>query len=179
MQSKFIIMLKIRYRVFKAQTIFPAVLSRCVHKLSPSSKEPPDAKTVWIFSNEPDPCHGNDEAKRLLMKTVEDAAENGLDFHVWKLPKADDPEAVWGDSIFTDFVSNADCLKEEMDFDFDDMMYRIQQQSNKQRKTLTFPLLLPDWRDNPKCPGIMVDAFRTTQPSKRPLPVAVNQRTSR
>jgi hypothetical protein len=151
---------------------------RCVRKLSPSSKEPPDAKTVWIFTNEADPCRGSEDEQRLLIRAAEDAAENGLDFHVWKLPKAGNEKGTWGDSVFTQFASNVDFLKEEMDFDMEDMMYRVQQQGKKARKSLTFPLLLPDWRENPDCPGILVDAFRTVQVTKRPTPIIVSQRTN-
>lgn len=62
-------------------------LPRCVRTLSPASKELPDSKTVWIFTNQDDPCHGSKDQKTAMDTLKRDCQEAGISLHVLPLPK--------------------------------------------------------------------------------------------
>ena len=51
-----------------------------------TSQNPYDSRTIWIFTNQDDPCYGNEREKEQVIVVAKDAVDNGIDIHVWPLP---------------------------------------------------------------------------------------------
>lgn len=176
------------------------MINRCVNKKATTSKTPGDSKTVWIFTNEDDPCQGSEDEKRLVGMVANDTAGNGIDIQLWPLPKSISTRSssppfrrhVFFDSITTknvhngadsyeDFYLSSSC--ERMDagvvFDFDDMLEDVQRQWKKVRRAYSVPLLLPDFRERPEHPGIQLDFFNIIQIQTKPSAVTIHQLTKK
>jgi hypothetical protein len=163
------------------------VQAKCIKNHATTSKIPADAKTVWIFTNEDDLCSGNVDKKKLMVIVAKDAIENGLDIQVWPLPCSNGAPFCCK-LFFNDITTACDdyqsFLLEQQDdeegaFDLNDMIENALQQWKKVRRVSSLPLLLPDWRDRPDDPGIMVDLFGIVQIQRKPQLVMIHQLTNK
>lgn len=163
------------------------VQAKCVKNHATTSKIPADAKTVWIFTNEDDPCGGNEDETKLMVIVAKDAVENGLDVQVWPLPRFNGAPFC-RKLFFNNITTTRDDLRsfllerqddEEGAFDLDDMIEDVLHQWKKVRRVSSLPLLLPDWRDKPDDPGIMVDLFGIIQIQRKPQSVTIHQLTNK
>ena len=149
---------------------------RCVKKRTASDKAPPDAKTVWIFTNNDNPHSSNREERGLMILTSNDTKENGLDLQLWPLQKVDSSPFDTA-LLYDDFCTTPDQLRAHMDME--ELMEVIRQQAKTIRRAFSLPLLFPDWREQQDPTGIMLDFFRPIQQQKKPLPVWINPDTKK
>lgn len=144
---------------------------RCVKQRTPSDKALPDGKSLWIFTNDDDPLK-DDEDREKIEKAAGDAIENGVEIHVW-------PMKTPFNSDFYDSILTTPVPETEETFDVEDLMDRIQREFRKQRKAFQCPMLLPNWREHPEDPGIMIDFYRPVQIQKKPQPFVIHQQTKK
>jgi hypothetical protein len=167
---------------------FVVITDRCVRNPTPASKQLPDSKSVWIFTNQDDPCHG-DEAKitRIHMAT-RDFQEAGIAIRILPLPKKTSSGVgmiEFDHSIFySNFISPNYCVRVAADskgtVDVEAILDRFDVVTKKRRKYATLPLLLPGWKDRKDSNiGIMLDLFGTVQVRNKPQKIPVHQETNR
>ncbi len=167
---------------------FVVITDRCVKNPTPASKELPDSKSVWIFTNQDDPCHG-DEAKRTrLHMTTRDFKEAGVAIRVLPLPKNTSSEVGMSEFDHSIFYSNFafpnDCVRVATDsngiVDVEAILDRFDVVTKKRRKYATLPLLLPGWKERKdSTTRIMLDLFSTVQVRNKPQKISVHQETNR
>lgn len=162
------------WRLFQLLLVLtnPSFLStRCVKKRTASDKALPDGKSLWIFTNDDNPT-ADDEEPLLIEKATSDLLENDVDIHVWpmKTPFTTD---------FYDSILAAPVETQENIFDMEELMDQIKREFRKHRVAFRLPMLLPNWRDHPEDPGIMIDFFRPIQIQKKPQPKTIHQETKR
>jgi len=85
----------LRSALHEASKIFAN--AKCVKKNATSSSKSInlyDSKTIWIFTNNDNPCHSpmyntttqKEEERQQLLTIAKDAMENGIDMKIWPLP---------------------------------------------------------------------------------------------
>ena len=183
---------------------FKLNLTRHVKTPSASSKQLPDSRTIWIFTNNDDPCKDNEETKNRLRTAKNDCQEGGITINVLPLPKlliSDEEDSSGFDkSIFYNDLTSTSSQKktstEEVkendinvdisyaDFgtadggpavDIDTIVDNFQMGMKKRRKYATVPLLLPGWKGREDNPGIMLDLYSAVQVRSKLAKVAVHQ----
>jgi hypothetical protein len=142
------------------------VVARCVRSPTPASKQPPDSKAVWIFTNQDDPCHGNEDQRKRMYTLKRDYQEAGVAIHVLPLPKRQSSESEgdrsfdWkifyndlmtapndGENYTSDLSADDDDgkLPASAVVDIDTILDRFASGTKRRRKYATLPLLLPGW----------------------------------
>jgi hypothetical protein len=180
--------------------------AKCVRTLSPASKELPDSKTVWIFTNQDDPCYGSKDQKTAMDTLKRDCQEAGISLHVLPLPKRDgsfNREIFFNDLVTgptddseeeystIDPSDEADCGPDVVDgkssktrvvMDIDTILDKFNIATKKRRKYATLPLLLPGWKGRDGAddrPGIMLDLYGVVQVRNKPQKVPVHQENNK
>lgn len=132
----------------------------------------PDGKSLWIFTTDDDPLADEEESSEKVEKAASDLLENGVDVHLMPLKTPFNSE-------FYDSILSSPVETQEDMFDMDDLMDRIKRDFRKHRIALRLPMLLPNWRQKPDDPGIMIDFYRPMQIQKKPQPRTIHQETKR
>ena len=160
--------------------------------LSPASKELPDSKTVWIFTNQDDPCHGSKDQKTAMDTLKRDCQDAGISLHVLPLPKRDG--SFNKEIFFKDLVTRPTDDGEEEEYstidpsktrgvmDIDTILDKFHIATKKRRKYATLPLLLPGWKGCDGAddrPGIMLDLYGVVQVRNKPQKVPVHQENNK
>ncbi|KAL9188308.1 hypothetical protein ACHAXT_006686 [Thalassiosira profunda] len=174
-----------------AQKVFN--YAKCVKTPGPSSKDPPDSKSVWIFTNRDDPLHGDDDQRThqrtKMMRTVRtDCRENNIAVHVMPLPKEGGVKFD-RELFYNEFTSRDNRVEDEENFvqseeggggvlDVEAIVNNFQMSARRKRKYATVPLLLPGWKQRDS-PGIMLDLFGMVQVRSKPAKVSVHQEKNR
>eukprot|EP00581_Thalassiosira_minuscula_P008296 CAMPEP_0183702362 /NCGR_PEP_ID=MMETSP0737-20130205/489_1 /TAXON_ID=385413 /ORGANISM="Thalassiosira miniscula, Strain CCMP1093" /LENGTH=727 /DNA_ID=CAMNT_0025928959 /DNA_START=44 /DNA_END=2227 /DNA_ORIENTATION=- len=173
-----------------AQKIFAT--SKRVKSASASNKQLPDSKAVWIFTNQDDPCHGDESQRaRMLGAVKSDCRDAEIDLHVLPLPKKDADEGVNSEFDKNIFYNNLTSRKkraqddEEIAFvesetgavDVEAIVENFAMGTRKRRRYASVPLLLPGWkvRKAQNQPSIMLDLYGAVQVRNKPVKVAVHQ----
>jgi ATP-dependent DNA helicase 2 subunit 1 len=156
--------ISLRSAFFDCNTIFNE--ATCVKKLSRTSKEAEDSKTVWIFTNEHDPIRSSEQERKLVQCAHRDLVENEVVIRLWALPRAD--RIPFDYKLFYDFIvfdqcqdgdndndnDNAGIIGSqgmlqhspgENDLDLDGLLEQFSQAFGRVRKTQSIPMHLPDW----------------------------------
>ena len=149
---------------------------RCVKTDTPSNKLP-DAKALWIFTNNDNPCSNEGDARQVAA-IAKDASENGIDIYLLPLPPK---EKVFDKSLFYDeMLSNhSEEFAEDGAVDVEAVLESFDRAIRKVRKYSVMPLLLPGWKDREDDPGIMLDVYSMIQLKTKPSPVTVHQELNR
>lgn len=195
-------------RLTSSDLSFPcfSLSARCVRTLSPASKELPDSKTVWIFTNQDDPCHGSKDQKTAMDTLKRDCQDAGISLHVLPLPKRDG--SFNKEIFFKDLVTRPTDDGEEEEYstidpsndadyspgvdgkssktcgvmDIDTILDKFHIATKKRRKYATLPLLLPGWKGRDGAddrPGIMLDLYGVVQVRNKPQKVPVHQENNK
>mmetsp|Transcript_21189 Transcript_21189/g.27294 ORF Transcript_21189/g.27294 Transcript_21189/m.27294 type:complete len:811 (-) Transcript_21189:225-2657(-) len=142
--------------------------------IKPTSKNISDLKTIWIFTNEDDPCSGNEEKKKQIKAYTKDAAENGVNIIVWSMPKLEDGSykpfdrsLLFGEISARGVDSDDHICLSGGKYNVDQMIAQIRRQSRALRRSCTLPLLFPGW-ENKKDVGIQLDLYRLVSIKARP-----------
>ncbi|KAL7547792.1 hypothetical protein ACHAWF_011057 [Thalassiosira exigua] len=166
------------------------VNSKLVKTPGPSSKQPPDSKAVWIFTNQDDPCRTDETQRARLDMLKRDCREADINLHVMPLPKfsRDDGEmSEFDQSLFYNDltapfnrVEDADGLSDSNGtVDVEAILLNFDMGARKRRKQGTLPLLLPGWKDRRDHPGIMLDLYGLVTVRKKPMKYAVHQENNK
>lgn len=141
-----------------------AMAARELYKM----KKPNDVKTVWILSNDSNPCP-SEGLQNVVNNSLEDLRKNGIHVSFWPLPTkhgAVDTAVCWDQFGGLDIV-------------WDDGNALLASEVWKQeRRAFGLPLLLPD-SSSPDDAHIMLDFFRAVKEHKLPPPVKVSSQTGR
>lgn len=150
--------------------------ARCVKADSPSNKLP-DAKVLWIFTNNDNPCSNEGDARQ-LSAVAKDASENGIDIHLLPLPPK---EKEFDKSLFYNDVlsDSSEEFAEEGGVNVEAVLESFDKAIRKIRKYSVMPLLLPGWKDIGDSPAIMLDIYSRIQVKTKPSPVTVHQELNR
>ena len=149
-----------------------------------------DTKSLWIFTNQYDPCQGNDREQKQSLVLANDVAENGIEIHLWPLGN------IFRTPIFYDKIDvlpkyhafgiptsphDPQHLQNGYDnaFNLGDVLDEVQNNWKKIRKLQSLPFLFPDWKLRPQKPSIMLDLYPLIRLKRKPIPVIVNQKTNR
>mmetsp|Transcript_11578 Transcript_11578/g.25067 ORF Transcript_11578/g.25067 Transcript_11578/m.25067 type:complete len:773 (+) Transcript_11578:166-2484(+) len=163
--------------------------AKCVKKQAATSKNPGDSKSLWIFTNEDNPCKDKEVEKEQVVIVAKDAVDNGLEINVWPLPRLNAPSP-FDRTKFFDLITTKDVYSEpsyientegfaQGEMDLDDLLEDIDRSWKKVRKAQTLQLFLPGWENRPANPGIMVDLIRPVQVKRKPVAITVNQATNK
>ena len=114
----------------------------------------------------------DEDGREKIEKAASDVIDNGIDIHIWpmKTPFRTD----FYDSILTSPVETQQDI-----FDMEELMDRIKREFRKQRVAFRCPMLLPNWRDRPDDPGIMIDFYAPLQIQKKPQAITIHQKTKK
>mmetsp|Transcript_44054 Transcript_44054/g.93790 ORF Transcript_44054/g.93790 Transcript_44054/m.93790 type:complete len:711 (+) Transcript_44054:140-2272(+) len=164
-----------------AQKIFGS--SKHVKTPAPSSKQLPDSKTVWIFTNQDDPCRDNEGQRTRMDALRKDCRDADIAVHVLPLPRKDarGGEGGFDRTIFYDgFTTPYKLDQGEVDsddgvVDVEAVVENFAMGTRKRRKYATLPLLLPGWKERPDHPGIMLDLYSLVQVRSKPQKITVHQ----
>lgn len=149
-----------------------------------------DTKSLWIFTNQDDPCQGNEREQKQTLVLANDVAENGIEIHLWPLGN------IFRTPIFYDRIDvlpkyhafgiptvphDSQTLQKgnHNAFNLGDVLDEVQNNWKKIRKLQSLPFLLPDWKSHPNKPNIMLDLYSLIRLKRKPIPVIVNQKTNR
>ena len=137
--------------------------AKCVKTVS--SRDIEDSKTVWIFTNQDDPAHGDGEQREVMQSVCKDLEENDVGVKLWALPKVEG-EGVGAGGLFDrgkfyDYITTVDeeDADEEHDGDgdndggeanrhdlnLDQLLEQFCITWEKTRKMQSIPMYLPDW----------------------------------
>ena len=158
-------------------------------KQAATSKSPGDSKSLWIFTNEDNPCKDKKAEREQVVIVAKDAVDNGLEINVWPLPRLN-ATSTFDRAKFFNLITTKDVYSEpsyientegfaQGEIDLDDLLEDIDRSWKKVRKAQTMALFLPGWETRPANPGIMVDLIRLVQIKRKPVPVTVNQATNK
>lgn len=173
----------LRAALLQANEIF--LNAKCVKKDSPSYKGPPDTKTIWIFTNQDDPCYGRDDEKNQVEKIIQDVTQNGIEIKVWPLPNASG--SVFDRTLFYSRINNEEQIEEELQYALDpskrsvnltDFLSQVNQQWKKRRPFRGISMVLPGSM-SVESNAIALDLYRLVQPQTKPTPVSVHQQTNK
>lgn len=144
-------------------------------------------KTIWIFTNEDNPCYGNEEEKKHLIVCANDVVDNGVDIYAWPLPRLSSITFDW--SVLFNCITTKDSYtdetslllrKENVPFTtLDDILSLIQQQWKKSRRSFSVPLLFPGYEERVNDPGIQLDFFLPVSIQRMPGYVMVHQESTK
>lgn len=167
----------LRQALVDANKIFDA--AKCVKTLRPSSKDLPDSKSIWIFTNQDNPCY-NEFDKIQTIIHAKDMKDSAVDIHVMPMPKTagDFDKAL----LYNDLLSPVS-LHEDVNcfetnggtLDIDDVLENFGHFARKVRKYASVPLFLPGWKEREGQPGIMLDLYSMVRERKKPVPISVHQ----
>lgn len=164
--------------------------AKCVKKNPATSRRPDDSKTVWIFTNDDDPCRdlGPDEVRRVEV-TVKDVANNGVHVRLYPVPVSDRCRRRRGPLPRSNHDHQTNGGFDRGIF-YDRVLTEPEDAGHKWkrvRKAFTLPLLLPNQfgdasrggrNHHHRCRNVLLDFFRLTTP-RTPRPVDVSTETSR
>lgn len=73
---------------------------------------------IWIFTNQDDPCYGNEEEKKQVAKIANDVIQNGIQIKLWNLPVASDhpSKSLFDRTLFYDRIVHT---KDDEDYDYE------------------------------------------------------------
>jgi hypothetical protein len=143
--------------------------AKCVRQ-RPSKGQPPDSKSIWIITDNDNPYLGKDDSDvTSCIKAAENFRSSGMDIFVLPLGRKKFIHETFWDKVVSR-PESAPMLNESEDAmsNLDSLVEMIQAQWAPSRKQFSLPLLLPDWRDHPDSPGIMLDFFRPVNIRKKP-----------
>jgi non-homologous end joining protein Ku len=170
----------LRQALVDANKIFEA--AKCVKMLGPSSKDLPDSKAIWIFTNQDNPCSSEFDKIQTIThaKDLKDAA---VDIHVLPMPKksGDFDKSLLYKDLLSQVSLNADvdCFEnKDGTLDIEDVLENFGHFARKVRKYAYVPLFLPGWKQREVDPGIMLDLYSLVRERKRPVPITVHQEKS-
>jgi non-homologous end joining protein Ku len=170
----------LRQALVDANKIFEA--AKCVKMLGPSSKDLPDSKSIWIFTNQDNPCSSEFDKIQTIThaKDLKDAA---VDIYVMPMPKksGDFDKALLYKDLLSQVSLNADvdCFEnKDGTLDIEDVLENFGHFARKVRKYAYVPLFLPGWKEREGGPGIMLDLYSVVRERKKPVPITVHQEKS-
>lgn len=155
---------------------------------TPASKQLPDSKSVWIFTNQDDPCHGDDAKSARIQMVTRDFQEAGVVIHILPLPKKSSSGVGTIEFDHSIFYSNLESFKDYVHVasdsngivDVEAILEIFDVGTKKRRKYATLPLLLPSWEERKdNVTGIMLDLYSTVQVRNKPQKIPVHQETNR
>ena len=171
----------LRQALVDANKIFEA--AKCVKMLGPSSKDLPDSKSIWIFTNQDNPCSSEFD-KIQTITHAKDLKDAVVDIHVMPMPKksSDFDKAL----LYNDMLSHnrldedVDCFENNNDgsLDIEDVLEKFGHFARKVRKFAYVPLFLPGWKEREGDPGIMLDLYSVVRVRQKPVPITVHQEKS-
>uniref|UniRef100_A0A6U3Y072 SAP domain-containing protein n=1 Tax=Skeletonema marinoi TaxID=267567 RepID=A0A6U3Y072_9STRA len=170
----------LRQALVDANKIFEA--AKCVKMRSPSGKDLPDAKTIWIFTNQDNPCSSEFD-KIQTITHAKDLKDATVDIHVMPLPKKSgdfDKTFLYNDLLSPISVQeDVDCFADNSGtLDIEDVLEHFGHFARKVRKYAYVPLFLPGWKEREGDPGIMLDLYSVVRERKKPVPITVHQEKS-
>jgi len=144
-----------------------------------------DTTTLWIFTNQDDPCHGNNDERKQLTKIAHDVLQNNIDIQLFPLPKC-----CWNPCCNTTFdrtlfyntitSPNRYYLKDQDDestFNLHFFLNQIQKQTKQHRPIRGVRLLFPDTTTTTTTTtttptttdyGIALELYRLVQVQRKP-----------
>jgi len=154
-----------------------------------TTSQPPDSKTVWLFTNCLDPCHGNDEEMERVSVVAKDALDNGIKLQVWPLPfphvSLSSTQAEYFDQtiLFNRILSNPNIIrprpKNSTCFtNLQNVLEEVSIKWKKVQKTQQISLLLPD-RGITEYPDIKLDLYASLTERRKPNHTIIHQHTKR
>jgi len=158
--------------------------AKCVKNPTPASKQLPDSKAIWIFTNQDDPCHGDEAQKSRINMVRKDCREAEIAIHILPLPKKsseEDEKSGFDQSIFYNDLTDHYKRVEDVEYsateavDIDAFVEKFEMGTKKRRRYATVPLLLPGWKERKDNPGIMLDLYGVVQVRNKPQKVSVHQ----
>ena len=142
---------------------------------------------MWIFTNQDDPCHGDEAKSARIHMVTRDFQEAGVAIHVLPLPKKPSAGVEISEFDHTIFYSNLvpsiDYVREATDsignVDVEAILNRFDVGTKKRTKYATLPLLLPGWKERKDDTGIMLDLYGTVQIRSKPQKIPIHQENNR
>ncbi len=150
--------------------------AKCVKKSTSASIDIEDSKTVWIFTNQDDPTHGDEEQREVMQSVCKDLEENDVAVKLWALPKVTEgAESAGGmdgekqkDELFDrgkfyDYITTLDEYDDDdgyteergrdesqhgNDLNLERLLDQFCISWEKTRKAQSIPMYLPDWNTN-------------------------------
>ncbi|KAL7497365.1 hypothetical protein ACHAWT_006377 [Skeletonema menzelii] len=170
----------LRQALVDANKIFEA--AKCVKMRSTAGKDLPDAKSVWIFTNQDYPCSSEFD-KIQTITHAKDLKEADIDIHVMPMPKKSggfDKSLLYNEMLSPiSLQENVDCFaNDDGTLDIEDVLENFGHFARKVRKYAYVPLLLPGWKEREGDPGIMLDLYSVVRERKKPVPITVHQEKS-
>lgn len=167
----------LRQAFVDANKIFEA--AKCVKMRSPAGKDLPDAKSIWIFTNQDNPC-SSDFDKIQTVTHARDLKDASVDIHVMPMPKKTgdfDKSLLYNDLLSPiSLQENVDCFADNNGtLDIEDVLENFGHFARKARKYAYVPLFLPGWKEREGDPGIMLDLYSVVRERKKPIPITVHQ----
>lgn len=167
----------LRQAFVDANKIFEA--AKCVKMRSPAGKDLPDAKSIWIFTNQDNPC-SSDFDKIQTITHAKDLKDASVDIHVMPMPKKSgdfDKSLLYNDLLSPiSLQENVDCFADNNGtLDIEDVLENFGHFARKARKYAYVPLFLPGWKEREGDPGIMLDLYSVVRERKKPVPITVHQ----
>eukprot|EP00574_Skeletonema_japonicum_P002359 CAMPEP_0201723992 /NCGR_PEP_ID=MMETSP0593-20130828/7847_1 /ASSEMBLY_ACC=CAM_ASM_000672 /TAXON_ID=267983 /ORGANISM="Skeletonema japonicum, Strain CCMP2506" /LENGTH=712 /DNA_ID=CAMNT_0048215169 /DNA_START=85 /DNA_END=2223 /DNA_ORIENTATION=+ len=167
----------LRQAFVDANKIFEA--AKCVKMRSPAGKDLPDAKSIWIFTNQDNPCSSNFD-KIQTITHGKDLKDANVDIHVMPMPKKSgdfDKSLLYNDLLSPiSLQENVDCFADNNGtLDIEDVLENFGHFARKARKYAYVPLFLPGWKEREGDPGIMLDLYSVVRERKKPVPITVHQ----
>jgi len=159
------IALQVANKVFRDSSYVKKVTSSSL-----ANKTPRDIKTVWIFTNDDDPCQSNDEEKERVKIIAKDVNDNGVELKLWPLPARKFDRSKFYDSIVEPEESEIDS------FVLESFLNRVNQQWKRYRRAFAVPLLLPGQATVEQ--AMALDMFKLVQPQRKPEPFSIDKRTN-
>ena len=138
---------------------------------------------MWIFTNQDDPTHGDENQRNRLSTLKKDCREADIALHVLPLPKnAHGGAAIKFDRdiIYNDLTSSYKRVEDVCEesggvVDIEVILENFAKGMKKRRKYATVPLLLPGWKERKDDPGILLDLYSIVTTRSKPAKVAVHQ----
>ena len=171
----------LRQGLVDANKIFEA--AKCVKMRAPSgSNDLPDAKSIWIFTNQDYPCFSEFDKIQTLTH-AKDLKDASVDIHVMHMPKKNgdfDKTLLYNNLISPISVQeDVDCFADnDGTLDIEEVLENFQCFARKVRKYAYVPLYLPGWKERKGEPGIMLDLYSMVRERKKPVPITVHQEKS-
>lgn len=157
--------------------------AKCVDRKSRSNHR----NVIWIFTNQDDPCHGNEEEKKQVAQIAKDVMQNEISIKLWDLPAVDE-RSTFDRTLFYDKIVHSkedesdgyyDCFagigKTDVDgfitaygknpvFDLQSFLDQITQQLRRNYPKRGISLYLP----GSTLPIASIDLYRPVQIQRKP-----------
>ena len=109
-----------------------------------SEKFQEDRKIVWIFTNQDDPCHADENRKEIVRNCAKDLKAQGVELVVWPLCNNNAPIPFMGTKLYNDIAETPDHLL----YDKNGLLHLdvlLLGHWKSFRPAFNVPLLLPDY----------------------------------